>query len=163
MTRPDLSALKGQQIYWEDLNEGDVIDSPTRTITEADVATFACLSGDFNRLHVDAEYAAGSAFGQRIAHGLLVVSLMSGLTTRMLMNSFLEPSLLGLLDMQCRFPKPTFIGDTIGVRVTVAEKRETSKPGRGVLSFRREAVNQRGETVVEGVWKLLVRRAPQGA
>jgi acyl dehydratase len=112
---------------------------------------------------VDAEYAAGSAFGQRIAHGLLVVSVMSGLTTRMLMNSFLEPSLLGLLDMQCRFPKPTFIGDTIGVRVAVAEKRETSKPGRGVLSFRREAINQRGETVVEGVWKLLVRRAPQGA
>ncbi|MBC7139020.1 MAG: MaoC family dehydratase N-terminal domain-containing protein [Defluviimonas sp.] len=163
MTRPDLSALKGQQIYWDDLNEGDSFDSPTRTITEADVTGFACLSGDFNRLHVDAEYAAGSAFGQRIAHGLLVVSVMSGLTTRMLMNSFLEPSLLGLLDMQCRFPKPTFIGDTIRVRVTVAEKRETSKPGRGILSFRREAINQRGETVVEGVWKLLVLRAPQGA
>ncbi len=163
MTRPDLSALKGQQIYWDDLNEGDSFDSPTRTITEADVTGFACLSGDFNRLHVDAEYAAGSAFGQRIAHGLLVVSVMSGLTTRMLMNSFLEPSLLGLLDMQCRFPKPTFIGDTIRVRVTVAEKRETSKPGRGILSFRREAINQRGETVIEGVWKLLVLRAPQGA
>lgn len=163
MTRPDLSALKGQQLYWEDLNEGDQFDSPTRTITEADVASFACLSGDFNRLHVDAEYAARSAFGQRIAHGLLVVSVMSGLTTRMLMNTFLEPSLLGLLDMQCRFPKPTFIGDTIGVRVTVAEKRETSKPERGVLSFRREVINQRGERVVEGVWKLLVRRAPQDA
>jgi acyl dehydratase len=163
MTRPDLSALNGQQIYWDDLNEGDSFDSPTRTVTEADVTGFACLSGDFNRLHVDAEYAAGSAFGQRIAHGLLVVSVMSGLTTRMLMNSFLEPSLLGLLDMQCRFPKPTFIGDTIRVRVTVAEKRETSKPGRGILSFRREAINQRGETVVEGVWKLLVLRAPQGA
>ena len=121
MTRPDLSALKGQQLYWEDLNEGDQFDSPTRTITEADVANFACLSGDFNRLHVDAEYAADSAFGQRIAHGLLVVSVMSGLTTRMLMNTFLEPSLLGLLDMQCSFPNPTFIGDTIGVRVTVAE------------------------------------------
>ena len=163
MTRPDLSALEGQQLYWEDFGEGDSFDSPTRTITEADVTGFACLSGDFNRLHVDAEYAAGSAFGQRIAHGLLVVSVMSGLTTRMLMNSFLEPSLLGLLDMQCRFPKPTFIGDTIGVRVTLAEKRETSKPGRGILSFRREAINQRGETVVEGVWKLLVRRAPQDA
>ncbi|KAA8612180.1 MaoC family dehydratase [Salipiger aestuarii] len=163
MTRPDLSALTGQQLYWEDLTEGDAFDSPTRTITEADVTGFACLSGDFNRLHVDAEYAAGSAYGQRIAHGLLVVSVMSGLTTRMLMNNFLEPSLLGLLDMQCRFPKPTFIGDTIGVRVTVTEKRETSKPERGILSFRREVINQRGETVVEGIWKLLVRRAPQGA
>ena len=127
------------------------------------MANFACLSGDFNRLHVDTEYAANSAFGQRIAHGLLVVSVMSGLTTRMLMNTFLEPSLLGLLDMQCRFPKPTFIGDTIGVTVTVSEKRETSKSDRGILSFRREVINQRGETVVEGVWKLLVSRAPQGA
>lgn len=160
MTRPDLSALQGRQLYWEDLDEGACFDSPTRTITEADVTNFACLSGDFNRLHVDAAFAAGSAFGQRIAHGLLVVSVMSGLSTRMLLNTFLEPSLLGLLDMQCRFPRPTFIGDTIGLRVTLAEKRATSKPGRGILTFRREAVNQRDEIVVEGVWKLLVRRRP---
>ncbi|RLA50532.1 MAG: acyl dehydratase [Gammaproteobacteria bacterium] len=158
----DLAALQGRQIYWEDLTIGDVFDSPTRTITDADVTNFACLSGDFNRLHVDDEYAAKNAFGQRIAHGLLVVSVMSGLTTRMILNTFMEASLLGLLDMQCRFPKPTFIGDTIGVRVTVAEKRETSKPGRGIVSFRREVINQRGETVVEGVWKLLILRAPGG-
>jgi len=162
MTRntPDLAALKGQQIYWDDLTVGDVFDSPTRTITDADVTNFACLSGDFNRLHVDDEYAAKSHFGQRIAHGLLVVSVMSGLSTRMLLNTFMEPSLLGLLDMQCRFPKPTFIGDTIGVRVHVAEKTETSKPGRGIISFRREVTNQKGEIVLEGVWKLLMLRAP---
>lgn len=160
--RPYLSALQGQRIYWEDLHEGDVFESPTRTITESDVTNFACLSGDFNRLHVDDEYAAKSAYGQRIAHGLLVVAVMSGLTTRMMLNVLMEPSLLGLLDMQCRFPKPTFIGDTVGVRVTVAEKRETSKPERGIVAFRREVINQRGETVVEGLWKLLMRRVPQG-
>jgi len=156
----DLQALKEEQIYWEDLNIGDSFDSPTRTITDADVTNFACLSGDFNRLHVDDEYAAKSHFGKRIAHGLLVVSIMSGLSTRMLLNTFMERSLLGLLDMQCKFPKPSFIGDTIGVRVIVDEKTETSKPGRGIVSFRRQVTNQRGEVVLEGVWKLLMLRRP---
>jgi len=158
----DLHALKDGQLYWEDLTIGDSFDSPTRTITDADVTNFACLSGDFNRLHVDDEYAAKAHFGKRIAHGLLVVSVMSGLTTRMLLNSFMERSLLGLLDMQCRFPKPTFIGDTIGVQVTIKDKTETSKPGRGIVSFHRQVTNQRGEVVLDGVWKLLMLRRPAG-
>jgi len=157
----DLKSLQNEQIYWEDLTVGDAFDSPTRTITDADVTNFACLSGDFNRLHVDDEYAAKAHFGQRIAHGLLVVSVMSGLSTRMLLNSFMEKSLLGLLDMQCRFPKPTFIGDTIGVHVIVEDLTETSKPGRGIVSFRRQVTNQRGEIVLEGVWKLLMLRRPR--
>lgn len=152
------AVLSPEPFYFENLNVGDVFDSPTRTITEADVVNFACLSADFNRLHVDAEYAKGSPFGQRIAHGLLVLAVMSGLVTRMLLNQHLEPSLLGLLDIQCRFPKPTFIGDTVSVRVEVAEKTETSRPDRGVVAFKREVINQRGEVVVTGVWKLLVRR-----
>jgi len=76
------------------------------------------------------------------------------------LNQHLEPSLMGLLDIQCRFPKPTFIGDTLRVRVEVAAKNETSKPDRGVVAFRRQVLNQRGEVVVEGTWKLLVRRRP---
>ncbi len=144
--------------YFEDLRVGEVYRSATRTVTEADVVNFAGLSADYNRLHVDAEYAKGTAFGQRIAHGLLVLAVMSGLVTRMPINNVLEPNLMGLLDMQCRFPKPTFIGDTLHVTVEVAEKTETSKPDRGVVAFKRRVVNQRGEVVVEGIWKLLVRR-----
>jgi acyl dehydratase len=144
--------------YFEDLQIGAGFDSPTRTITEADVVNFACLSADFNRLHVDAEYARDAVFGQRIAHGLLVLSVMSGLVTRMLLNQHLEPSLLGLLDIHCRFPKPTFIGDTLRARVEVVEKKETSRADRGVVAFRRQGINQRNEVVVEGLWKLLVRR-----
>ncbi|MCW5656954.1 MAG: MaoC family dehydratase N-terminal domain-containing protein [Burkholderiaceae bacterium] len=154
----NLSGLRAEPCFFEDLAIGDSFDSPRRTVTEADVVNFACLSADFNRLHVDAEFAAGSPYGQRIAHGLLVLSVMSGLVTRMQLNLHLEPSLMGLLDIQCRFPKPTFIGDTLRVRVEVAEKRETSRPDRGVVAFRRQVINQRGEVVVEGVWKLLVRR-----
>lgn len=155
-----LSTLGAEPCHYEDLNVGDVFDSPTRTVTEADVVNFACLSADHNRLHVDAEYAKGTAYGQRIAHGLLVLAVMSGLVTRMQLNQHLEPSLMGLLDIQCRFPKPTFIGDTLRVRVEVASKNETSRPDRGVVAFRRQVVNQRGDVVVEGVWKLLVRRRP---
>lgn len=152
--------LEQQRLYWEDLEVGQSFVSPTRTVTEADVVGFACLSGDFNRLHVDAEYASKAHFGQRVAHGMLVASIMSGLTTRMLLNHFLEKSLLGLLEMRCRFPKPTFIGDTIKVVVDVAERRETSRADRGVIRFRRRAVNQRDETVVEGEWTLLLQRRP---
>lgn len=155
-----LSSVGPVPCFFEDLEIGAAFDSPTRTVTEADVVNFAGLSADFNRLHVDAEYAAGTPYGQRIAHGLLVLALMSGLVTRMPLNQHLEPSLMGLLDIQCRFPKPTFIGDTLRVRVEVAAKNETSKPDRGVVAFRRHVLNQRGEVVVEGTWKLLVRRRP---
>lgn len=155
-----LSSVGPVPCFFEDLEIGAAFDSPTRTVTEADVVNFAGLSADFNRLHVDAEYAAGTPYGQRIAHGLLVLALMSGLVTRMPLNQHLEPSHMGLLDIQCRFPKPTFIGDTLRVRVEVAAKNETSRPDRGVVAFRRQVLNQRGEVVVEGTWKLLVRRRP---
>ena len=155
-----LSTLSPEPCYFEDLEIGAAFDSPTRTVTEADVVNFACLSADFNRLHVDAEYAKATVYGQRIAHGLLVLAVMSGLVTRTQLNQHLEPSLMGLLDIQCRFPKPTFIGDTLRVRVEVAAKNETSKRDRGVVAFRRQVLNQSGEVVVEGIWKLLVRRRP---
>ena len=155
-----IDELEQRRLYWEDLEVGQSFVSPSRTVTEADVVGFACLSGDFNRLHVDAEYASTAHFGQRVAHGMLVASIMSGLTTRMLLNQFLEKSLLGLLEMRCRFPKPTFIGDTVKVVVEVAERRETSRADRGVVLFRRRAVNQRDETVVEGEWTLLLQRRP---
>ena len=145
--------------YFEDLEIGAAFESATRTVTEADIVNFACLSADFNRLHVDAEYAAATPYGQRIAHGLLVLAIMSGLVTRMQLNQHLETSLLGLLDIQC-FPRPTLIGDTLRVNVKVVDKAETSWADRGVISFQRRVVNQRGEVVVEGTWKLLVRRRP---
>ncbi|MBC5762896.1 MaoC/PaaZ C-terminal domain-containing protein [Ramlibacter albus] len=152
------SCRPAEPYYFEDLKIGAAFESPTRTVTEADIVNFACLSADFNRLHVDAEYAATTPYGQRIAHGLLVLAIMSGLVTRMQLNQHLEPSLMGLLDIQCRFPHPTFIGDTLRVNVEVLDKAETSRADRGVVSFQRSVVNQRGEIVVEGTWKLLVRR-----
>ena len=119
------------------LDVGHVFESAGRTITESDIVGFACLSGDFNRLHVDHEYAKGTPLGQRIAHGLLVLSVLSGLTTQSSGYRRLEPHVLALIDLHCRFPKPTFIGDTIFVRVTVAERTVNHRPGKDKVVFRR--------------------------
>lgn len=136
---------------------GYTFESAGRTITETDIVNFACLSGDFNRLHVNQEYASTTRFGQRIAHGLLVLSVLSGLTTQTLEYRQLEPGILALVNLNCRFPKPTLIGDTIFARVTVVERIRNIKPGRDQINFRREAVNQRGEVVVQADFIMQMR------
>jgi acyl dehydratase len=162
VTAPTTEELSAMRYWWEDLSVGFKYQTSTRTITEADVVAFASLTADFNRAHVDAEYAARLPYGKRIAHGMLVASFMAGLNTRTVVNQLLEPSLLALMDVQCKFLKPTFINDTIGVDVEVIEARETSKPDRGVVTFRRTAINQHGEATVECIVKMLVqRRSPQ--
>lgn len=150
-------------LNWDTIRQGDAFESASRTITEADVVSFACLSGDFNRIHVDQEYAKSTPYGQRIAHGLLVLSVLSGLTTQSSGYRALEPSIVALKDLACRFPRPTFLGDTIFVRVTVHEKRDTGKVDRGEVIFRREAINQRGEIVVQADFRMTMRRAKEAA
>ena len=160
MIAPSATELGAMKYCFEDLPVGFAYRTSARTITEADVVAFAALTGDFNRAHVDAEFAAAAAFGQRIAHGLLVVAFMSGLNTRTIVNQLLESSQLALLGIDTRFLKPTYLGDTIHVDIEVIEARLTSKPGRGVLTFRRNAVNHRGEIVVECIARMLVMQRP---
>ncbi|AOS78084.1 MULTISPECIES: MaoC/PaaZ C-terminal domain-containing protein [Hydrogenophaga] len=158
---PPPAELAALRYWWEDLKPGLRWRTTSRTITEADVVQFATYSGDLNRAHVDAEYAAQlPLYGQRLVHGMLVVSYMAGLSTRTMVNQMLEPSLLGLLEVRCQFPAPTFIGDTLAVDIEVMEQKETSKPERGVVTFKRTAVNQRGQAVVECLVTQLVMRRP---
>lgn len=145
------------------LTPGYTFVSAGRTITEHDVVTFAGLSGDFNQIHVNHEFASQTRFGRRIAHGLLTLSILSGLTTQSLEYRLIEPSVVALLDIQCRFPKPTFIGDTIISRVTVTEKIPDFKKGCDRITFRREAVNQRGEVTVQADFVMLIRSRRQSA
>lgn len=144
-------------VFFDDLVAGTRYVTSGRTVTESDVVSFAGLSGDYNRLHVDAEFAAATPFGERVAHGLLVLSIASGLSTRLAVSEAMQPNILGLLDLQCRWPGPTRLGDTIHVVLTVEDCTPTSKPGRGVVTMTREVVNQRDETVMVSTWKLLVR------
>jgi acyl dehydratase len=160
ITAPTPDELGMMRYWWEDLPRGFKYVTSSRTITEADVVAFAALTADFNRAHVDAEYAAASPFRQRVAHGMLVASFMSGLNTRTIANQLLEPSMLGLLDVQCKFMKPTFIGDTIRVEIEVIDARTTSKPERGIVTFRRTALTQNNEATVECIAQMLVLRRP---
>jgi len=153
-----MTSMTQQQpsLAWEDLEPGFRYETFRRTITEADIVNFAAYSGDYNSAHVDAEYARGSPWGQRIAHGMLVASVMSGLNTQAASYQQLAPSLLGLLEVNLKWPNPTYIGDTIGVIAEVIERRTTSKPGRGIVVFRRTAINQRGEVICESIATMMI-------
>ncbi|TFZ02818.1 acyl dehydratase [Ramlibacter henchirensis] len=151
-------ALEDLPIHFEDLATGQSFTTGGRTVTEADVVNFAGLSGDFHSLHMDETFAAGTPHGRRIAHGMLIVSMTAGLVARLPLMRGLERTTIGLASVNCRFLRPTFIGDTIRVRVEVQEKQEGRKPDRGSVVLRRSVTNQNDEVVVEGLWTLAVRR-----
>ena len=122
------------------------------------MAAFAGLSGDYNPLHTDAEFAAKTPFKQRIAHGMLGMSVMTGLASR---TGMLDGSALAFLGIEeWKFQKPIFLGDTIHVRMTVADIRPSSRPGSGVLKRLVEIVNQRGEVTQSGRLVTLIRARP---
>ncbi len=140
--------------YIEQYEVGETWTSKGRTITETDLVMFAAFSGDWYPLHTDATFAAKTPFGQRIAHGLLVLSAASGLLT-------FEPGVVvAFYGMESvRFTNPTYIGDTIHVEleVTAIEPKEA---GRGVITARQQIKKQSGETVASATIKLMVNSAP---
>ncbi|MFC9536741.1 MaoC/PaaZ C-terminal domain-containing protein [Streptomyces sp. NPDC056975] len=150
-------------LYFEDVPLDRTFVTSGRTLTEADVVGFAGLSGDWNALHVDAHAAAATPFGGRIAHGLLVLSMASGMTTRLPVLQGLQPSLLGMTGMSCRWPAPTRIGDTLRIELTFVNAEYTSSRTRGLVTERRRALNQDGAVVLDSEWALLVAARPKDA
>ncbi len=144
-------------LYFEEFAQGQVIISPGRTITEADVVAFAGLSGDYNQLHTDAEFARETPYGQRIAHGLLGLAVASGLAAR---AGFIEGTTQAFVGLTCKFKAPVLIGDTLHLRATVSKLRPMASMGGGMVVFAMEVLNQRGEVVQEGEWTLLMRGRP---
>lgn len=143
-------------LFFDDLSKGIAWETPRRTVSEADVVNFAGLSGDFNPIHTDAVHAADTPFGQRIAHGALVFSMVTGLRQR---GGQFDGTLIAFLEVRSwKFKRPVFIGDTIHARSTVAEMRETSRPERGIVVQKVEVFNQRGDTVQEGEFVTMLRR-----
>jgi acyl dehydratase len=143
-------------VYFEDIPVGEKYASPGRTVTEADVVIFAGLSGDYNVLHTDAEHMKTSQFGERIAHGLLGLSIQHGLLDRVVTAQVTGP----LAALKWKFKSPIKIGDSIHVEARVTAKRDGEQPGWGVVTVARRVVNQRGEVVQEGETDHLVGRRP---
>lgn len=144
-------------LYFEDFQVGDEFLTPGRTVLEADIVQFAGVSGDYNEVHTNRAMMEKSPFGGPIAHGMLVASIATGLMSRL--NLF-DGTTIALAEANWRFVGPVRPGDTLRVRMRIREKRETSKPDRGVL--RREALveNQQEQVVVRGELVLLIRRRP---
>ena len=147
--------MTGSALHFEEFEVGQAWTTQGRTVTEADIVAFVGLSWDGNPLHVDAEYAKTTPFGERIAHGLLGLSITSGLFSRL---GIIEGTTIAFLGLEWSFKGVIVVGDTITARYRVAETRETSKPDRGIVILTVELVNQRGEVVQEGKQTLLMRR-----
>jgi 3-hydroxybutyryl-CoA dehydratase len=143
--------------YFEEFEVGEALETPARTITETDVVIFAGLSGDYNPLHTDAEFAKETMFGERIAHGMLGLSIVSGLAWR---TGFMEGTADALISVETKFRNPVKFGDTIRARFVVQQKKEMKRLGGGFVTFNVVVLNQRDETIQKGDWTVLIRSAP---
>jgi 3-hydroxybutyryl-CoA dehydratase len=139
-------------LFFDDVEVGQEWQSPGRTITEADIVNFAGISNDFNPIHVDHEFARATPFRRPIAHGLLSLSVCSGL-------GLYAPPMRTLALLQIRdwhFRGPVFVGDTLSVRSKILEKEVRGRGRRGVVTWQRTFFNQEGKVVQEGVTLTLV-------
>jgi len=149
----DLPLNKG--LFFEDFEVGQKANTAARTITEHDIVAFAGLSGDFNQIHVDAEFAKATPIGQRIAHGLLGLSIASGLAVQ---TGLLGANVIVFREVgEWKFIKPIFIGDTIHVEIEIVETKAFPRLGGGLVTMAAAVNNQSNETTMKGLWTLLIK------
>ncbi|MGJ9385195.1 MaoC/PaaZ C-terminal domain-containing protein [Salipaludibacillus sp. CF4.18] len=141
--------------YFSELKVGETFTTPARTITETDVSLFSGLSGDYNPLHSDDTYAKTTVFGEKIVHGLLGISIATGLIFRTGIFDGTTIAFLGINDW--KFQKPIFIGDTIYVKMTISETRKSKKENRGIVTRQVALINQREEVVQSGVLPIMLK------
>jgi len=141
--------------YYEDFEVGRSFTTPRRTITEADIINFAGVSGDFHALHTDAIYAENTMFGERVAHGLLTISIVTGLWMRL---GIFEENLIAFYGVEgLRWIRPVKAGDTIWAKLTVGTKRDKDKSS-GVIVFKNEVYKQDGTLVAVFDALLLIKK-----
>lgn len=143
-------------LMFEQFKLGDTYKSQSRTVTETDVVNFAGLSGDFNPLHTDAEFGKTTPFGERIAHGMLIAAMSTGMSN---WTGVFEGTTIALMEQLIQYKGVVKFGDTIHLELKVIEKKETSKPDRGVVVYETRVVNQEGKAVIEGKWTLMMKRS----
>ncbi len=139
-------------LFFENFEVGDKWTTPRRTITEADIVAFAGMTGDYNPVHTDEEFARKTPFGARILHGPAVFAIATGLEFRL---GIKEGTAIAFLGMTWNLKAPVKIGDTIHVFQRIDSKRLTSNPARGIVNFWAEVRNQKAEVCQEGEWKVM--------
>jgi 3-hydroxybutyryl-CoA dehydratase len=145
-------------LWYEEFTEGLSIETRARTITEADIVNFANLSGDFNPMHTDAEYAKTTDLGARVAHGALIFSVATGLAYRL---NILEGTVIAFRSFEMKMSLPVYIGDTIKLVGKVVARKDVPAAKGGLVTFEVRVVNQKNEAVQKGTWLLLMSAKPQ--
>ncbi len=140
--------------YFEEFALGTEVVSQGRTITEADIVNFAGLSGDFNTIHTNAEYAKTTPFGERIAHGMLGLSVATGLANQL---GFIDGTVIAFTRLEWKFKGAIKIGDTIHLVAKVKQTKAIRGAGGGIVVFDARVINQRNETVQQGEWTVLIK------
>ncbi len=140
---------------FDEFQVGERFVTASRTVTVADVVAFAGLSGDFNPIHVDEEFARNSPLKGRIAHGPLILSIASGLANQL---GVFEGTTIALMGMTSRFTNPVRFDDTIRAELRVAGKKESKKGDRGIITLAVSVLNQRDEPVIEGEWVVMLTK-----
>jgi len=152
-------AYQSRGRYFEDFEVGEVTVTAGRTITETDIVSFAALSGDYNQIHTDAEFAKGTPFGQRVAHGLLVLSVATGQIAQL---GLIEGTVIAFRELSWKFSRPVFIGDTVHVVAEVVSLKALARLGGGSVILKVRVVNQRDDVVASGEWNALMASRPAG-
>jgi len=148
------SMYKPRGLYFEEFKKGESLETAGRTITEADLVNFAGMSGDFNQIHTNAQYSAADTFGQRVAHGLLVVAITTGLIVR---TGVMEGTVLAFRELEWKFSSPVFIGDTVHAKMEVVETKALPRLGGGSVTGKISVINQKNQIVHRGKMVLLVK------
>lgn len=146
-------------LYFEEFTVGQKILTGDRTVSEKDILTFADLTGDNNRIHTDAEFSKAGPFGQQIAHGLLGLSIASGLAWK---TGILDGTVIAFREVnEWKFIKPVFVGDTVKAELNVTEAKALPRIGAGSVTIIAELKNQKSETCMKGSWTMLVMSKPK--
>jgi acyl dehydratase len=145
-------------LFFEEYEVGNKMVTRGRTITESDIVQFGSLTGDYNPMHFDAEYTKGHMLGQRVAHGMLVLSYAVGQAYQL---GFMEQTVLAFRSLDMKFTgQPVYIGDTIHVEMEVKELAPAKRLGGGTVTIGVRVINQEGKAVQKGEWVALVASKP---
>lgn len=159
MEVPVATILSRRGMWFEEFEVGQQIITSARTITEGDIVSFAGLSGDYNQIHTDAEFATKTPYGKRLAHGLLGLSIVSGLAMR---TGVLEGTVIAFREItNWKFTSPVFIGDTIHAELNIIETKAIPRLNGGSIVLEITVKNQNNDVTMKGTWTAIVASQPK--